>query len=70
MIKFICDRCKKEFLPQKEFLEGSIAKTIPLLFTPQKGQPMMANQKKTQIVHLCPDCLKIFEEEFLNPKQI
>ena len=62
MIKFICDRCGKEFKPDKLYLVGKIAEKKTFILPVKGEKPLMGEQPTEQVIHLCSTCVTEFRK--------
>lgn len=69
MIKHFCDRCKKEFTPQKRFVVGEIIEQSQSLLGIDQKKPMIVNAQRIRKFHLCPNCLEEFKKWLGETKQ-
>jgi len=66
MIIFKCDKCKKEFKPDKLFFEGKIGEKKSFMIPIKGKEPLIGEQPIVKIFHLCPSCTLKFQQEFLT----
>lgn len=62
MIKFICDRCKKEFTPAQIFLEGNLFSQQPAIALGKDKEKVIETRQARQLIHLCDKCVEEFKK--------
>ena len=69
MIKYFCDKCKKEFIPQNLFVLGKIVEKKQNLIAVNKKQPVIIDAQNIREFHLCSKCLAEFKKWLEKPEQ-